>query len=105
MAAVRRLAMLGGAVALAACSGTSTLADETGSTAGAGVATCNDVVVWAGLFAGMTVLSASGDVLGDISLGDRAFGQAELGPLTFYGNQLVIASTAGLDFYALDPIP
>jgi len=71
----------------------------------AGVATCNDVVVWGGLFSGMTVQSASGEVLGDITRADRAFEQTDLGPLTFYGNQLVIASTAGLDFYSLEPIP
>jgi hypothetical protein len=70
-----------------------------------GVATCNAVVVWAGLFSGMAVLSSSGEHLGSISREDRAFEQAELGRLAFYGDLLVIASTAGLDFYALQPSP
>jgi hypothetical protein len=70
-----------------------------------GVATCNGVVVWAGLFSGISVLSASGDHLGSISREGRAFEQSELGRLAFYGDLLVIASTAGLDFYALQPSP
>lgn len=69
-----------------------------------GVATCNGVVVWGGLFAGMAVLSPSGELLGSIDREDRPFAQSDLGPLTFYGDRLVVASTAGLDFYALEPV-
>ena len=70
-----------------------------------GVATCNGVVVWGGLFAGMTVLSPSGAKLGVITREGQDFGQLDLGPLTFFGNELVVASSVGLDFYSIEPTP
>ncbi len=71
-----------------------------------GVATCNGMVVWAGLFQGMTVLSGTGDPLATIVASDgTAFSQGRTGPMCFFGNQLVIADATGLQIYDLEAKP
>jgi hypothetical protein len=71
-----------------------------------GVATCNGMVVWAGLFRGMTVLSDTGAPVANVALPDGTqFSQAQLGPICFLGNQLVIADDVGLQLYDLEALP
>jgi hypothetical protein len=64
-----------------------------------GVATCNGMVVWSNLFEGINVLSGSGVAVGQIvDASGEPFSQDRLGRLCFYGNELVIADAAGLEF-------
>jgi hypothetical protein len=71
-----------------------------------GVATCNGMVVWGNLFGGINVLSASGVAVGEIvDEGGQTWDESTVGSLCFYGNELVIADAAGLEFYSLQADP
>jgi hypothetical protein len=68
-----------------------------------GVATCNGMVAWAGLFEGILIFSSAGTPAGNIvDANGSPFAQERLGAIAFFGNELVIADTYGLQFYALD---
>ena len=71
-----------------------------------GVATCNEFVLWGGLFEGITLLDRTGQAIGTVVQADgQPFRQPDLGALAFFGSQLVIATPDALAFYSLEAMP
>jgi hypothetical protein len=72
-----------------------------------GVATCGDVVVVARSYGVLSVLNSSGVMTGEITSdeGDLFANARMAGSIAFYRDELVVADTAGLEFYSLTPRP